>query len=110
MKVTRWQVSADTLRLVQGVQIAAKGLTPNSQCQVYLAESSQAPFGKLGPLAILKTNPDGAGIVQAIGPLKTLAAVAGGAHVLAQRFLIVTELKDRAQVVLLQARDASGPR
>lgn len=32
-----------------------------------------APFGKLESLAILKTNPDGAGIVQAIGLLKTLA-------------------------------------
>ena len=33
----------------------------------------EAPFGKLEPLAVLKTNPDGAGIVQAIGPLKGLA-------------------------------------
>jgi hypothetical protein len=40
---------------------------------VYLAESNQPPCGKLEPLAILKTNPDGAGIVQAIGPLKMLA-------------------------------------
>jgi hypothetical protein len=32
---------------------------------VYLAESEHAPFGKLEPLAILETNPDGAGIVQA---------------------------------------------
>jgi len=39
---------------------------------VYLAESNQPPFGKLEPLAILKTNPDGAGVVQAIGPLKAL--------------------------------------
>lgn len=31
---------------------------------------AHAPFGKLAPLAVLKTNPDGAGIVQAIGPLK----------------------------------------
>ena len=38
-----------------------------------MAESNQSPFGKLEPLAVLKTNPDGAGIVQAIGPLKTLA-------------------------------------
>jgi hypothetical protein len=40
---------------------------------VYLAESNQPPLGKLEPLAILKTNPDGAGIVQAIGPLKDYA-------------------------------------
>jgi hypothetical protein len=35
-----------------------------SQHQVYLAESDHAPFGKLEPLAVLKTNPDGAGIVR----------------------------------------------
>ena len=103
-------VAVNSLGLLDLVQIAAKGLTPNSQYQVYLAESDQAPFGKLESLAILKTNPDGAGIVQAIGPLKTLAAGAGGAHVPAQRFLIVTELKDPSQVVLQQARGASGPR
>src|SRR4029077_20474870 len=43
---------------------------PQTQYQMYLAESNQPPFGKLEPLAILKTNPDDAGIVQAIGPLK----------------------------------------
>ena len=32
---------------------------------------------KLEPLAVLKTNPDGAGIVQAIGPLKVLAGNCG---------------------------------
>ena len=44
------------------------------QYQVYLAESNRSPFGKLEPLAVLKTNPDGAGIVQAIGPLKFVEA------------------------------------
>jgi hypothetical protein len=73
--------------------------------QVYLAESDHPPFGKLEPLAILKTNPDGAGIVQAIGPLKTLAAGAGAAP---QRFLIVTDPKDPSQVVLRQAVTSSG--
>src|SRR5216683_2213764 len=56
-------VAVNSLGLLDLVQIAAKGLTPNSQYQVYLAESDQAPFGKLESLAILKTNPDGAGIV-----------------------------------------------
>lgn len=102
-------VAVNSLGLLDLVQIAAKGLTPKSQYQVYLTESDHAPFGKLEPLAVLKTNPDGAGIVQAIGPLKTLAAGAGtAAGGPARRFLIVTELKDPSQVVLRQAA-SSGP-
>jgi hypothetical protein len=94
-------VAVNSLGLLDLVQIAAEGLTPKSQYQVYLAESDHAPFGKLEPLAVLKTNPDGAGIVQTIGPLKTLVAGAGtAAGTPSRRFLIVTELKDPSQVVL----------
>ena len=69
--------------------------------QVYLAASDHAPFGRLEALAVLKTNPDGAGIVQTIGPLKELIAdaAASGAR---QRFVIVTDVKDRSNVVLRQ--------
>jgi YVTN family beta-propeller protein len=103
-------VAVNSLGLLDLVQIAAEGLAPKAQYQVYLAESDHLPFGKLAPLAILKTNPDGAGVVQAIGPLKVLAkgegAAAGGAS---QRFLIVTALQDPSQVVLRQASAASAP-
>ena len=66
-------MAVNSLGLLDLIQIAAKGLAPQTQYQVYLAESNQSPFGKLEPIAVLKTNPDGAGIVQAIGPLKGLA-------------------------------------
>src|ERR1700747_284345 len=66
-------VAVNSLGLLDLVQIAAKGLAPKESYQVYLAESNQLPFGKLEPLALVKTNPDGGGIVQAIGPLKILA-------------------------------------
>ena len=102
-------VAVNSLGLLDLIQIAAEGLTPKSQYQVYLAESDHAPFGKLEPLALLKINPDGAGIVQAIGPLKTLSG-GGAAGAPAQRFLIVTDLKDSSQVVLRQSSGASGPR
>jgi YVTN family beta-propeller protein len=96
-------VAVNSLGLLDLVQVAAEGLAPKAQYQVFLAESNQAPFGRLEPLAILKTNPDGAGIIQAIGPLKVLAgegrAVAGMPP---QRFLIVTELADSSHVVLQQ--------
>jgi YVTN family beta-propeller protein len=93
-------VAVNSLGLLDLVQIAAKGLAPGTTYQVYLAESNQSPFGKLEPLAVLKTNPDGAGIVQAIGPLKGLAG--HDASLPSQRFLIVTDIKDSSQVVLRQ--------
>lgn len=99
-------VAVNSLGLLDLVQIAAKGLAPKSQYQVYLAESDHAPFGKLEPLAVLKTNPDGAGIVQAIGPLKTLATAVGTAAS-SRRFLIITDIKDSSQVVMRQANDST---
>ena len=94
-------VAVNSLGLLDLVQIAAKGLAPQTPYQVYLAESNQPPFGKLEPLAVLKTNPDGAGIVQTIGPLKVLEGNAPNSSP-SQRFLIVTDIKDPSQVVLRQ--------
>ena len=99
-------VAVNSLGLLDLVQIAAKGLAPKESYQVYLAESNQSPFGKLEPLAVLKTNPDGAGIVQAIGPLKVLAGTGANSSA-PQRFLIVTDMKDSSQAVLRQAKASS---
>src|SRR5262249_14028323 len=93
-------VAVNSLGLLDLVQIAAKGLAPRESYQVYLAESNQSPFGKLEPLGVLKTNPDGAGIVQVIGPMKALAGKDDSQP--SQRFLIVTDIKDSSQVVLRQ--------
>ena len=96
-------VAVNSLGLLDLVQIAASGLAPQTSYQVYLAESNKSPFGKLEPLAVLKTNPDGAGIVQSIGPLKTLVAShETAADAPPRRFLIVTDMKDSSQVVLRQ--------
>ena len=100
-------VAVNSLGLLDLIQIAAKGLAPQTQYQVYLADSNQSPFGKLEPLAVLKTNPDGAGIVQAIGPLKVLAGNDPNSSP-PQRFLVVTDLKDSSQVVLRQAKASSN--
>src|SRR5438270_6718166 len=96
-------VAVNSLGLLDLIQIAAKGLAPQTTYQVYLAESNHPPFGKLEPLAVLKTNHDGAGIVQAIGPLKVLAGNDSNSSA-SQRFLIVTDIKDSSQVVLQQAK------
>ena len=94
-------VAVNSLGLLDLVQIAGSGLSPKTQYQAYLAESSKAPFGKLEPLAILKTNPDGAGTVQAIGPLKSLSV--SDSTKISQRYLIVTDIQDSSAVVLRQA-------
>ena len=59
-------VAVNSLGLTDLVQIAAEGLAPKAQYDVFLADSSHPPYGKLQSLASLRTNPDGAGIVQAI--------------------------------------------
>ncbi len=97
-------VAVNSLGLLDLVQIAAEGLAPMSQYQVYLAEADQVPFGRLQPLAVLKTNADGAGIVQAIGPLKTLMVGSQtGSGSGAQRFLIITDVNNSPGVVLRQS-------
>jgi len=99
-------VAVNSLGLLDLLQIAAKGLAPRTTYQVYLAESNKPPFGKLESLAVLKTNPDGAGIVQAIGPLKALAGNDPNSS-RSQRFLIVTDIKDSSQVVMRQVEPSS---
>jgi YVTN family beta-propeller protein len=100
-------VAVNSLGLLDLIQIAARGLSPRMQYQVYLAESNRSPFGKLEPLAILKTNPDGAGIVQAIGPLKSVGGKDPNSST-PQRFLVVTDTKGSSQVVLRQSNQAEN--
>lgn len=102
-------VAVNSLGLLDLIQIAAVGLEPSSQYQVYLADVEHAPFGKLEPLAILRTNPDGAGIVQTVGPLKSLSAgTATDVAMESRRFLVVTKLRDPSRVVLQQATPSTG--
>jgi YVTN family beta-propeller protein len=96
--------AVNSLGLLDLVQIAVKGLTPKAQYRVFLADSNQPPFKNVQPLAVLKTNPDGAGIVQTIGPMKTLVGQSPAASdVSPRRFLIISESADAAHVVLRQA-------
>jgi YVTN family beta-propeller protein len=89
--------------IVDLLQIAAKGLAPKSQYEVYLAEADHETFRNLEPLVVLRTNPDGAGIVQAVGPLKALAEGRSGSSGPAnRRYLVVTDAQDIAKVVLRQ--------
>jgi YVTN family beta-propeller protein len=94
----RASVAVNSVGLLDLVQIAASGLEPKTRYQVCLADAPRAPFGKVDPLTVLTTNSDGAGIVQSVGPMKSLGPV-GSAEVV-RRFLIVTEMQDRSRVVL----------
>jgi YVTN family beta-propeller protein len=102
--------AVNSLGLLDLVQIVAEGLTPKTQYRVFLSNTNEAPFKNLQPLAVLRTNPDGAGIVQAIGPLKTLVTPDGAAADVRRRFLIVTELDDSSHVVLRQASNSGKER
>lgn len=94
----RASVAVNSVGLLDLIQIAASGLEPKTRYQVCLADAPRAPYGKVDPLSVLTTNSDGAGIVQSVGPMKSLAPVESAAVV--RRFLIVTEMQDRARVVL----------
>ena len=102
--------AVNSLGLLDLVQIAARGLAPGAQYRLYLAQSNHYPYGTLEALAIFRANPDGAGIVQTVGPLKVLARLSEAAAGLpAQRFLIVTDLNDSSRVVLRQTSPPDGP-
>lgn len=96
-------VAVNSAGLLDLLQIAAVGLAPKSQYRVLLAHSNHPPFGSLEPLAVLKTNSDGAGIAQAIGPLRALSTTEAPND--ARRYLIVTDLADSSILVLRQAGD-----
>lgn len=85
-------VAVNLLGLLDLVQISAEGLAPKSRYNVYLADSNRGFYGNPRALAVLKTNPYGAGIVQAVAPLKTLASNGESASAgSSRRFLIITE-------------------
>ena len=100
-------VAINSLGLVDLIEIAAAGLAPATSYRVYLAESNRMPYGKLQELAILKTNPDGAGIAQAIGPLKSLVPSNERSTSVGARFVIVTGSNDDSDVVLVESDDPS---
>ncbi|HEY0759980.1 MAG TPA: YncE family protein [Acidisarcina sp.] len=101
-------VAVNSLGLVDLIEIAAAGLMPASTYRVCLAESNHLPYGRLQELAILGTNPDGAGIVQAIGPLKSLEPRGEGSSSPGNRFVIVVDARDDSNVVLSQSDASTG--
>ena len=101
--------AVNSLGLLDLVEIAATGLAAGSEYRLYLAQSNHPPYGNLEPLAAFKANRDGAGIVQTVGPLKTLVHPGAATESsTTQRFLIITESSDPSHVVLRQAASPAG--
>jgi hypothetical protein len=62
----------------------------------------------LEPSAGLRTNPDGAGIVQTVGPLKGLRWYCDGCSHGIAKIPVVTELSDPSRVFLQHSRPSTG--
>jgi YVTN family beta-propeller protein len=96
--------SVNSLGAVDLVEVAVANLTPKSQFKLCLADSDHAPYGNVEPIAMIKTNGEGSGIAQSIGPLKSVVTsqqmAAASQH---RRYLIVTDQNDTSKVVLKQA-------
>jgi YVTN family beta-propeller protein len=95
-------VSVNSLGQVDLLEAGISGLKPNYAYTLWLVASRKEPFGDKQALAKFKTNPSGAQVVQAIGPLRrTVTEDGGGPDGGRKRFLIVTPA-DGEQVDLIQ--------
>ena len=79
------QVSLFDQGLVQVLQAAVTGLKPKQPYVLALADDVKGT-GTLQPLASFMTNPAGAAIVNAVGPIRQIVTGDGGA---AKRYLVI---------------------
>lgn len=87
----RASIVINGLGLVDQLQIAASGLKPGQEYQLWLADSVTAPVATREPLAKFKASASGSGIGQAIGPIrKVVNSPAKDSGIAASRSLIVT--------------------
>ena len=91
----RATVAVNSLGVIDLLQIAAAGLQPGQEYQLFLVDSlTRRDASRLG-LAKFKTWPNGAAIAQAIGPLRTVvvgSTEGGGGQQSEQRYLVVTAI------------------
>jgi len=98
-------VAVNSLGLLDLLQVAVAGLRPKTQYTLLLSDSAQPPYTNAVPLTTFVTWPDGAGVAQAIGPLKRVvsAGVQPGPSGSDRRYLIVSPAKDTAHPVLVES-------
>ena len=79
--------------LLQVLQVSASGLLPKQQ---YILGLAATPDGKgaIEALAIFKTNPAGAAIVNAIGPIRQVVSPGDGGLRESRRYLVIAPSND----------------
>ena len=78
--------------MIDLLQIAVAGLQPGQEYELSLVDSLTKPDASRVGLAKFKTWPNGAGIAQAIGPLRTVVGATESAadKQTEQRYLVLT--------------------
>jgi YVTN family beta-propeller protein len=108
----RATVAVNSLGVIDLLQIAAAGLQPGQEYQLFLVDSLIKPDASRVGLAKFTANPSGAAVAQAIGPLRTVVAAAGGAadQQPERRYLVLTASGSDQPVLQQQIRDAPNRR
>jgi YVTN family beta-propeller protein len=107
----RATVAVNSLGVIDLLQIAAAGLQPGQEYQLFLVDSLSKPDASRVELTKLTANPSGAATAQAIGPLRTVIASGSAASQQpAQRYLIVTATGSDQAVLQQKMHGASNRR
>ncbi len=95
-------VVVNPLGQVDQLQIAASGLKPGQEYQLYIADKSNPPYGTRIPLAKFKASPGGTAIANTIGPIRNV--VAPSTNKPAAQHLVVASVSDDQTALVEQAR------
>jgi YVTN family beta-propeller protein len=97
-------VAVNSLGLLDLLEIAVSGLQPKSRYTLLLSDTNQPPFRNSESLTTFVTWPDGAGVAQAIGPLKKVVSRGAqtGQESFKRRYLIVSPAQDTSSPVLIE--------
>jgi YVTN family beta-propeller protein len=97
-------VAVNSLGLLDLLEIAASHLQPKAKYTLLLSDNNHPPFRNLLPLTTFVTWPDGAGVAQAIGPLKKVGSQPGqtGPVDVNRRYLILSPASDISNPVLIE--------
>ena len=85
------------------MQIAASGLEPGQEYQLYLTDTPNPPYGIRIPLANFKASPAGTAIAQTIGPIRNVTSQSGTAQTAPHSLLLISVGNDQP-VLVEQAR------
>jgi YVTN family beta-propeller protein len=97
-------VAVNSLGLLDLLEIAVSHLQPKTKYTLLLSDTNQPPFKNLLPLTTFVTWPDGAGVAQAIGPLKKVVSRSRelGPDDVNRRYLIVSPASDVSNPILIE--------